>query len=68
MEAAFFDPMLPCKTFATNSLKYMFMQDVWFGRDCVCSKIEHLSNRAVIASVARLNICQIVMRLRKNEV
>ena len=44
MEADFFDPMVPGKTFATNSLKYKFMQDVWFGRDCVCSKIEHLSN------------------------
>ena len=42
MEADFFDPMLPCKKFATNSLK--FMQDVWFGCDCVCSNIEHLSN------------------------
>ena len=25
MEADFFDPMLPRKTFATNSLKYKFM-------------------------------------------
>ena len=40
----FLDPMLLCKTFATNALKYKFMQDVWFGCDCVCSNIEHLSN------------------------
>ena len=44
MEADFFDPMLPRKTFATNLYESKFIYDVWFGRDCVCSNIEHLSN------------------------
>ena len=30
--------------FATNSLNLKIVLDVWFGRDCVCSNIEHLSN------------------------
>ena len=36
--------MLSCKAFATNSLKWKFLLDVWFGRDCVSCNIEHLSN------------------------
>ena len=39
-EGYFFGPMLSRKAFATNSLKYTFVWDVWFGRDCVCFKIE----------------------------
>ena len=31
--------MLSCKTFATNSLKINFLQNVWFVRDCICSTI-----------------------------
>ena len=30
--------------FATNSLNLKIVLDVWFGRDCVCSNIEYLSN------------------------
>ena len=44
IKADFFDPMLPRKTSATNSLKNKSILDVRFGSDCVCSKIEHLSN------------------------
>ena len=31
------------RTFATDLLKQTFVLDVWFSRDCVCFKIEHLS-------------------------
>ena len=50
-------PMLSCKAFATNSLKYKFMQDVWFGRDCVCSNIEHLSNIDEIRKIKLEPLC-----------
>ena len=36
--------MLSRKTFATNSLKYTFVWDVWFHGQIVYSSIEHLSN------------------------
>ena len=44
LETDFFDPIISWKTFETNSLKLIFVLDVWFGCDCVCSNIEHLSN------------------------
>ena len=34
-------PMLPRKAFATLSLKYFFLWDVWFGGQIVCYTIEH---------------------------
>ena len=40
----FFYYMLTRKRLSRNSLKYTFVLDAWFGHDCICSNIEHLSN------------------------
>jgi hypothetical protein len=37
-------PMLSRKTFSTNSLKYNFLQDVWFGHDAGYSKTQSTPN------------------------
>ena len=40
----FFDHMLSCKAFATNSLNQTFVWDVWFHGQIVYINIAHLSN------------------------
>ena len=64
LDSDFFDPILSCKTFETNSLKLIFVLDVWFGCDCVCSNIEHLSNiDEIICQYPIMNYLTAVVRL-----
>jgi hypothetical protein len=64
MEADFFYSILSRKAFATNSLTYTFVWDVWFDGQIVCSMIEHLSNiDEITVSLGLLKLADIVLIL-----